>query len=198
MSQTGIKLVSGRAIVVPGDDIDTDQIIPARYLRCVTFDDLAEGLFHDVRFDPDGKSKGHPLDSEEGKIASILISDEHFGCGSSREHAPQAIMKGGFQGIIAGSFAEIFLGNATGLGIPCVTMSSSDRQTLKQVLMEYPHVELQILIEEASVRIPELELEFKVGIKESARLGFLDGSYDPLNQLLKNADLAKEIDAKLP
>ena len=103
--------LSGRAVYVPGNDIDTDRIIPARFLKCVTFDELGPSLFYDARFSEDGTSKNHPLDQAQFKGAEVLISDANFGCGSSREHAPQAIQKFGLKAVIAGSFAEIFHGN---------------------------------------------------------------------------------------
>src|SRR5690349_7875912 len=107
-----IERVVGPAVHVPGEDIDTDRIIPARFLKCVTFDGLGERAFYDARFAPDGSKTGHPLDDPRHARATVLIADRNFGCGSSREHAPQAIAKRGFQALIAESFAEIFFGNA--------------------------------------------------------------------------------------
>jgi len=117
-----ITKVSGRAVPVLGDDIDTDRIIPARYLKCVTFDGIGQFAFYDERFDNKGKSKGHPIDNPKFKGANIILSGNNFGCGSSREHAPQAIKRAGFDAIVAESFAEIFFGNALTLGLVCVTM----------------------------------------------------------------------------
>src|ERR1041384_1109456 len=117
-----ITKISGTAVQVPGNDIDTDRIIPARFMKCVTFDGLGEYLFYDVRFDKAGKAKGHPLDDPRHKGASILISGRNFGCGSSREHAPQALQKFGINAVLAESFAEIFAGNCTTLEIPCVQL----------------------------------------------------------------------------
>src|SRR5690606_25932605 len=112
MALDSITQVAGRAVLIAGQDIDTDRIIPARYLKCVTFDDLGEALFFDERFAEDGSSKGHPLDAPERAGASIIVSGDNFGCGSSREHAPQSIQRAGFKAVIAGSFAEIFFGNS--------------------------------------------------------------------------------------
>src|SRR5271155_3697611 len=117
MALEKITRVAGRAVHVPGDDIDTDRIIPARYMKCVTFDGLGEFLFHDVRFDENGRPKAHPLNDPEFQGATILIAGRNFGCGSSREHAPQAIYRSGFRAIVAESFAEIFFGNSTTLGL---------------------------------------------------------------------------------
>ncbi|MEI6053075.1 MAG: isopropylmalate isomerase, partial [Opitutaceae bacterium] len=118
MALAKITSVTGRAVNVPGNDIDTDRIIPARFMKCVTFDGLGEFLFYDVRKQLDGSEKPHPLNEPRFKGATILLSGANFGCGSSREHAPQAIAKYGFKAVIAENFAEIFFGNSTTLGIP--------------------------------------------------------------------------------
>ena len=109
MALAKINQVTGPAIYVPGDDIDTDRIIPARFMKCVTFDGLGEYLFHDVRFDDQGNKKDHSLNDERFAGSSIMLSGKNFGCGSSREHAPQSLYRAGFRAIIAGNFAEIFL-----------------------------------------------------------------------------------------
>ena len=116
----------GKAVLVAGDDIDTDRIIPARFMKCVTFEGLGQYSFYDVRFDQDNKSLNHVLDQPENRFANILISGANFGCGSSREHAPQALFYFGFRAIIAQSFAEIFFGNCTTLGIPCISLSKDN------------------------------------------------------------------------
>jgi 3-isopropylmalate/(R)-2-methylmalate dehydratase small subunit len=119
MALEKISIVEGKGVYVPGNDIDTDRIIPARFMKCVTFDGLGEYLFYDVRFNEDGEKKDHSLNNPLFARASIMISDANFGCGSSREHAPQSLYRAGFRAIIAGNFAEIFFGNATNLGMPC-------------------------------------------------------------------------------
>ena len=124
MALAKITSITGRAVSVPGNDIDTDRIIPARFMKCVTFDGLGEFLFHDVRNDPaTGKTTNHPLNDPRFTGATILLSGANFGCGSSREHAPQAIQKYGFKAVVAESYAEIFFGNCVTLGIPCATAS---------------------------------------------------------------------------
>ena len=127
MATGPIKAVTGTAVFVPGDDIDTDRIIPARFMKCITFDGLGEYLFHDVRKDESGQLKAHALNDERYATASILLSGNNFGCGSSREHAPQSILRAGYNAVIAGSFAEIFYGNSTNLGIVCVTADDDVR-----------------------------------------------------------------------
>lgn len=182
MSGTEIKTLDGKGVYIKGNDIDTDRIIPARFLKCVTFDELGPSLFRDERFNPDGSSKNHVLDRPEHLGASILISDANFGCGSSREHAPQAIQKFGFKAVIAESFAEIFFGNCTTLGIPCVEMADESRQALIQIIADDPDV--SVLIDLEGSRVICGNRIFDVAVKQSARGAFLTGTYDPLDELL--------------
>ncbi len=187
---TAISRLSGKGVYVPGNDIDTDRIIPARFLKCVTFDELGPALFYDVRFDERGESKGHVLDRPEHDGVEILIADENFGCGSSREHAPQAIRKFGFRAIIAGSFAEIFHGNCTTLGIPCVTMDKENRQRLVELLETDPERDILVDIEKRVVVCANAT--FPIDMKESAREALLTATWDPLDTLLAaSGDIAK-------
>ncbi|MFZ9937637.1 MAG: 3-isopropylmalate dehydratase small subunit, partial [Luteolibacter sp.] len=140
-----VKQVTGRAVFIPGADIDTDRIIPARFMKCVTFDGLGEFAFYDVRFNPDtGGKTDHPLNDPRFSAASILLAGVNFGCGSSREHAPQSLRKYGFNGIIAESFAEIFFGNSTTLAMPCVTATAADIAKLRAAIEADPSIEVTI------------------------------------------------------
>ena len=130
MALQTITELTGTGVSVPGDDVDTDRIIPARFMKCLTFDGLGEFLFRDARYNEDGSAKAHPLNEPRFAKASILIAGNNFGCGSSREHAPQSIYRAGFRAIIAEGFAEIFFGNATNLGMPCVTADKAALQPL--------------------------------------------------------------------
>ena len=186
MTARAISRVSGKGVYIRGNDIDTDRIVPARFLKCVTFDELGPALFYDERFGADGGSKGHPLDDPKYAGASILVSDDNFGCGSSREHAPQAIQKFGFKAVIAGSFAEIFHGNCTTLGIPCVVMQEADRRRLGELLDQDPGAEVSIDIQAMSVTCAGNR--FDATMKTSTREAFLAGSYDPLDNLLAVMD----------
>lgn len=190
-----IKKMSGRGVYVRGNDIDTDRIIPARFLKCVTFDELGPSLFFDERFDDAGNSKGHPLDNPEFKGAEVLISDANFGCGSSREHAPQAIQKFGIKAVIAESFAEIFHGNCTTLGIPCVTMKADDRAELARLVESDPEAELIIDIE--ALKIICANKLFDIEMKASARDAFLAATYDPLDNLLTASEAIKGVASRL-
>ncbi len=177
-----ITKLLGTGIYVQGNDIDTDRIIPARFLKCVTFDELGPALFYDQRFTETGDSKHHLLDAPCHKGAEILIADNNFGCGSSREHAPQAIHKFGIKAIIAGSFAEIFQGNCTTLGIPCLVMAEEARKEIAKTVLDTPDAELLIDIEKMQVTCANNV--YSVMMKASSRQAFMAGTYDPLEHLL--------------
>ena len=196
MALAKITKVSGRAVPVTGDDIDTDRIIPARYMKCVTFDGLGEFMFYDVRFDEQGNKKAHPLNDEKFKGASILISGNNFGCGSSREHAPQAIYRHGFRAVIAEGFAEIFFGNSTTLSMPCVTVSKADRQALQALVENNPKIELTIDLTAKTIQAGEKT--FSCDIRDSARQGLTTGHWDPIAELLESNKLVDAVAARLP
>jgi len=196
MSLAPIKNVKGRAVPIEGDDIDTDRIIPARYMRCVTFDGLGEFLFRDIRQTPEGQSTNHPIDQAKFKGSTILVSGMNFGCGSSREHAPQAIVRAGFKAVIAGNFAEIFFGNSTTLGLPCVSAKKEDLQTLTQLISAEPNTEVQIDLE--NLKVTAGKLSFQVTMKASAQQGLLSGRYDAIADLLVNLPKVKELASRLP
>ena len=196
MSLSPIAQVTGRGVVVAGDDIDTDRIIPARYMRCITFDGLGEYLFRDVRQTPEGKSTNHPIDDPKYKGATVLISGMNFGCGSSREHAPQAIARAGFKAVIAGGFAEIFFGNSTTLGLPCATAARKDLTALMSLIQKDPSTLVKIDVEKLQVTAGSLS--FPVSLKASAQQGLLSGRYDAIADLLANLPKVKELAAQVP
>jgi 3-isopropylmalate/(R)-2-methylmalate dehydratase small subunit len=198
MALTKIQHVRGRGVFVPGDDIDTDRIIPARYLKCVTFDGLGAFAFYDVRFDEHGRSLGHPLDDPRHRGASILVSGRNFGCGSSREHAPQSLYYLGIRAILAEGFAEIFFGNSTTLGIPCVTLAAEDRATLARLIAERPEQEIDIDLSSAKPTIRFAGRTFAGEMPESARQSLVDGQWDALGQLLDGREAVGKIAARLP
>jgi len=191
-----ITSVAGRAVFVPGNDIDTDRIIPARFMKCVTFDGLGEYLFYDVRKNADGTDRAHPLNDPRFKRATILLSGANFGCGSSREHAPQALQKYGFRSIVAESYAEIFFGNCTTLGIPCLGASRADIQRIAAAVEQNPALEVVVDLVRA-------ELHFggqiaKVVIRESAREALVNGRWDAIGDLLEGAEDVRRLAARLP
>jgi 3-isopropylmalate/(R)-2-methylmalate dehydratase small subunit len=188
--------VRGRGVVVAGDDIDTDRIIPARFLRCVTFDGLGDALFHDERQGGDGRALGHPLDDPRRSGATVMVSGRNFGCGSSREHAPQAIVRAGFRAVIAGSFAEIFFANATTLGLVCLALEPADLAAVQRAVDADPGLELEIDV--AAERLRVAEREYRGSVPDSARQALTSGRYDPLADLLAaDRDIAA-VAARLP
>jgi 3-isopropylmalate/(R)-2-methylmalate dehydratase small subunit len=195
MSLAKITRITARAVAVPGDDIDTDRIIPARYLRCVTFDGLGEHAFRDERFGPDESPKNHPLNAPSAKGAGILVAGFNFGCGSSREHAPQSLWRFGFHAIIAGSFAEIFFGNSTGIGVPCVCLSKDDLATLNSWVQANPQGEVTVDLE--SLTVSAGGKSYPATMHESARSVLMGGKWDSVAELLEGASavdaLAKTI-----
>ena len=183
MNDNSIKKLEGKAVYVPGDDVDTDRIIPARFMKCITFDGLGEYLFYDVRYNEDGSKKEHNLNDDRFSEATIIVSGNNFGCGSSREHAPQSIQKAGFKAVIAGSFAEIFFGNSTNLGVVCVVVGNEDRKQIAELIDQHPEIAVSIDLEALKVNVGEYS--FECTIKGDARKSLLDGSFDSLNELLE-------------
>lgn len=191
MALTKITTVSGSGVHVPGADIDTDRIIPARFMKCVTFDGLGEFAFYDVRKDLEGNDRPHPLNEERYKGASILISGENFGCGSSREHAPQALYRYGFRAVIAESFAEIFFGNCTTLGIPCVCATAEDIAALSAAVEADPKIEITVDVD--AQRVFFGDKNFTVMIPESAREALISGKWDAIAELLEHKDEVQKL-----
>ena len=188
--QGKILKVCGPCISLVGDDIDTDRIIPARFLKCVDFESLGDAVFEDDRKDLMGK---HPFDLKLNQNASILLVNSNFGCGSSREHAPQALMRWGIKAIIGESFAEIFYSNCIAIGIPCFTLAKKDIKPL-QVRAETGNLFFEIDIK--NVLAIEGSTKHKLEIKESSKNMFLSGEWDATSTLLSNIDLIeKKIDS---
>lgn len=186
MALDPVTQVSGRAVFIPGADIDTDRIIPARFMKCVTFDGLGEFAFYDVRFNSDtGEKTDHPLNDPRFDGASILVAGVNFGCGSSREHAPQSLRKYGFDGFIAESFADIFFGNSTTLAMPCVIASAGDIAKLREAIESDPSIELSIDVDKLRVSSSS-GLDFPVTMPDSARDALISGRWDPIQELLDN------------
>ena len=182
MALEKISLVKGQGVYVPGNDIDTDRIIPARFMKCITFNGLGEYLFYDVRHDENGEKKDHSLNDPIYADANIMISDANFGCGSSREHAPQSLFRAGFRAVIAGNFAEIFFGNATNLGMPCVSVEDDDRKRLVELLNHSPNQTLSIDLSSLKIRLGDNQ--FDCDLRKGARDSLLNGTWDPLDELL--------------
>ncbi|MCS5697982.1 3-isopropylmalate dehydratase small subunit [Cyanobium sp. FGCU-52] len=188
----------GRAIPLVGADIDTDRIIPARFLKCVTFEGLAEGAFADDRTELAG---AHPFDRDEHRGASVLVVNSNFGCGSSREHAPQALMRWGIRAVIGESFAEIFFGNCLALGIPCLTADPVHVAELQQAIAADPGAELYLDLEALAV---ELESEFvganrwPVQLAPGPQRMLVSGQWDGTSQLVAHDSELTATAARLP
>jgi 3-isopropylmalate/(R)-2-methylmalate dehydratase small subunit len=188
-----IERVTGRACVVRGDDIDTDRIIPARFLRCVTFDGLGEHAFEDDREQAKGD---HPFDAERYQGASILVVGRNFGCGSSREHAPQALMRWGIRAFVGGSFAEIFFGNCTALGLPCATLGDGDLARLMDAVEADPDQELELDLAAGTLR--SRAGSFAVSIPEGIRDQLRQGTWNATAVLLDAGDAIEACAGRLP
>ena len=195
MSMQNVTQITGRAVYVPGDDVDTDRIIPARFMKCITFDGLGEYLFHDVRFEKDGSRKEHNLNDSRFEGASIMVCGSNFGCGSSREHAPQSLYRAGFRGLVAGNFAEVFFGNSTSLGIPCVSASKEDRDKLIAAVEANPQLDVTIDLVDLKVRFGEDSIPCE--IREGARDSLLNGRFDPLDELLDGNEQVNAVAQRL-
>jgi 3-isopropylmalate/(R)-2-methylmalate dehydratase small subunit len=193
MGSEPLERVAGRACVLRGDDIDTDRIIPARYLRCVTFDGLGEHAFEDDR----AQAKGdHPLDDARFRGAAILVVGRNFGCGSSREHAPQALARRGFRAFVGGSFAEIFAGNCTALGLPCVTLGEDDLAALMDAVELDP--QQQVVVDLAARTVTSRAGTRRAQIPDGVRRQLLEGSWNATAVLLDAGDAIEATANRLP
>ena len=188
--------ISGKAVPVPGADMDTDRIIPARFLKCVTFDELAGTMFYDERFNADGSSKGHPIDAPQHAGAAIILGGENFGCGSSREHAPQAIKRSGVRAVVAESFAEIFFGNSSGIGMPCVCATHADLQTALQITTEQPETEWVLDLATMTLSCPAATLP--VTMPAEPREALMQGRWDAVVELMNAPEAVAALAATLP
>jgi 3-isopropylmalate/(R)-2-methylmalate dehydratase small subunit len=192
MAINEIKSVTSTGIALLLDDIDTDRIIPARFLRCVTFDGLGEHAFEDDRL----QDKNHPFDKPQFQGAGILVAGRNFGCGSSREHAPQSLMRWGIKAIIAESFAEIFFGNCGSLGIPAVKASRADLEKLAAAIEGNPTLEITLDLQQ--LKVSAGNVSFSVTMPDSARDALVTGQWDYLGRLLSAADQVAVHAKKVP
>jgi 3-isopropylmalate/(R)-2-methylmalate dehydratase small subunit len=197
MSIEKIRQVAGRALPLRGDNIDTDRIIPARFLKSITFEGLERHLFEDDRaqLEADGRTR-HPVSDPAYAGASLLLVNANFGCGSSREHAPQAIRRRGIRGIVGQSFSEIFFGNSVALGMPCVTAEAATLEALMAAVEADPALELVIDLERSSVALPGQR--FPVALPAGARESFLDGTWDATGLLLDRFEEVEAVAKRLP
>ncbi len=193
---SAISKISGRAVPLRGNDIDTDRIIPARFLRCVTFDGLGEHAFADDRIQLKAAGKLHAFDDPKYAGAEILLAGSNFGCGSSREHAPQSLYKWGIRAVVGVSFAEIFFNNNIAIGVPCLCLQPSEIEQLQTLIEAEPTLEVVINLEDRSVSAGRLK--FTADIPEGARQMFLQGLWDATGQLLDNLAQVRERSESIP
>jgi 3-isopropylmalate/(R)-2-methylmalate dehydratase small subunit len=196
MALPKITQVTGRGVTVAGNDIDTDRIIPARFMKCVTFDGLGQYLFYDMRKHADGTDRPHPLNDPRFAGATILLSGANFGCGSSREHAPQALQKFGLRAIVAEGFAEIFFGNCTTLGLPCLSASRADIARITAAVEADPKLEIGVDVAAQEIRFGGQTV--KASIRESARDALVHGRWDAIGELLEGLPAVQAVAATLP
>jgi len=188
--------VSGTAVPIRGNDIDTDRIIPARYLKEVTFARMGEYPFFDERFDASGKLKPHPLNDPQYKGASILFVNKNFGCGSSREHAPQALYRYGIHAIVGESFAAIFAGNCTMMGVPTVTVSHEQVELMMKAVEQNPRTQFIVDIEKKTITFGEQRIV--IDLPETYRSALISGSWDSTALLRANLAQVKKTASQLP
>ena len=190
-----ITEVAGRALVLRGDDIDTDRIIPARFLKCVTFDGLGQQVFADDRIELQG---AHPFDLVDHQGARLLLVNRNFGCGSSREHAPQALMRWGIRAVVGESFAEIFYGNCLALGIPCLTASHELMLAIQAAAAAEPAAEFVLEVATARLRSSQGEASWELELPVGPRQMLSTGQWDGTGQLVANGAALAATAARLP
>ena len=196
MSTAEIREITGRAVAVRGNDIDTDRIIPARYMKELSFDSLGQYSFYDQRFGASGKGTEHPFNDPRYREASILLVNKNFGCGSSREHAPQALMRWGIRAIVGESFAEIFAGNCNAIGVPVLNVGSEQIEKLMKQVETDPDTQLHIDIESRTLQAGDSRLSFT--LPESQARALLSGTWDTTTTLLEGLKEIQAAAARLP
>ena len=191
-----VTRISGPALVMRGDDIDTDRIMPARFLKAIAFDGIEAHLFEDDRREAAGRGAVHPFDDVARRDARILVVNTNFGCGSSREHAPQGLRRRGLRAVVGESFAEIFLGNSLAIGLPCVSATREDLAEIMALVEASPDVELDLDLERERLTIGGRE--FVVTLPAAAKHAFLTGEWDGVSLLLERYEDVERVGKGLP
>jgi 3-isopropylmalate/(R)-2-methylmalate dehydratase small subunit len=191
-----ITIIEGTALPLPGDNIDTDRIIPARFLRAVSFDGLETHLFEDDRRQIQAQGSTHPVDDARFGTAAILVVNANFGCGSSREHAPQAIRRRGIRAVVGHSFSEIFFGNSVALGLPCVSVGAETAEALQRMVEANPSARL--IVDLANQRVSAGGSSWPISMSSTARDAFLNGTWDATGMLLDEYSQVETVAARLP
>jgi len=196
MSAERIRIISGRALPVRGEDMDTDRIMPARFLKSITFEGLDTHVFEDDRLEAKRAGQLHPFDDPKYQGATILLANRNFGAGSSREHAPQGLNRWGIRAVIAESFAEIFFGNSLMMGLACVTASAKDIETLMSLVERDPKVTFTIDLAEGACQSPGLTVP--IAIPDHVRDALMTGAWDTTGLLLDDYEHVNAVSARLP
>ncbi|NLV07014.1 3-isopropylmalate dehydratase small subunit [Haloarcula rubripromontorii] len=191
-----VDYVEGTGIPIRGNDIDTDQIIPARFMKVVTFDGLGEFAFFDLRFDDEDNEKDHPFNEEQFQDSNVMVVNNNFGCGSSREHAPQALMRWGIDAIIGEGFAEIFAGNCLALGIPTVTADHETINALQQWVNDNPDGKIEVDVRAETVTYGDNEIN--VSVDRAQREALVEGNWDTTALMKANRNAIEETASQLP
>jgi 3-isopropylmalate/(R)-2-methylmalate dehydratase small subunit len=193
-----IKSVTGKPIPLRGNDIDTDRVIPARFMKAVTFDGLGQLAFHDERHDEQGNQKDHPMNDPryQAKGMRVALVNQNFGCGSSREHAPQALLRWGIKALVGESFADIFFGNCVALGIPCVTAPAETIEQLMRAVEDDPAHDLTVDVD--GLKVEYRGVDYPVELPEGVRHQLLEGNWDATRVLISAAAAVKSTAASLP
>ncbi len=186
-----LKKIEGTGIPLRGDDIDTDRIVPGRFLKEVTFDNMGDYVFYDARRNDEGELNEHPFNIYSG---NILVVNKNFGCGSSREHAPQALMRWGIDAILGESFAEIFEDNSISIGIPVAVVDEKDIKKIQDMIEEYPDIKIELDIKQENVQVGNETFEVDVAAKES----LLKGKWDTTTLMKTSMDRVKDLEESLP
>jgi len=194
VDEMAVRRVAGTGVPLRGDDVDTDQIIPARFLKSTTWEGLGEYAFYDARRNDDGSPDDHPFNEYKG--ASVLVVNDNFGCGSSREHAPRALQRWGVDAIIGESFAEIFADNCKSLGIPAATADPETVERLQDFVETDPSAGIELDVAEERVVYDHEEVD--VSIDESMREALVQGIWDSTTLMRSNMDAVHETAASLP
>lgn len=191
-----ITSIKGTGIAIRGNDIDTDRIIPARFLKEITFEKMGDYSFFDEKFDENGKKKNHPFNDEKFQNASILVVNDNFGCGSSREHAPQSLMRWGIKAIIGEGFADIFAGNCFMVGLVTLTASKKEIENLMEFVEKNSNESIELNLEKKEAYYNATKI--KLNINESMRKSFIEGTLDTTSMMLEAKDEIEEVMKMLP
>ena len=196
MATAKIQTIDGRALPIRGEDMDTDRIMPARFLKAITFEGLGDHVFEDDRLAAKRSGEVHPFDERKYQGAAILIANRNFGAGSSREHAPQGLHRWGIRVIVAESFAEIFFGNSLMIGLPCVTASPADIEALMSLVERQPEAQVTVDLGTRTCQAPGMTV--RIGIPDHVRDTLMTGAWDTTSLLLDRYEQVNAVSARLP